>query len=133
MTEILIILSIVGICSLFNEAIGRPLATYDPTAIFSCYTDFICKRIIINQGLKQVGPEDSTRKDNAAAENMYKLARFEQAKPYIGKLKWLFCGYCISTRISFILIPLWIYNFGLVGILYFGAHLFFNIFLTKTH
>lgn len=131
MTEILIVLSIVGCCHLFNEAIGRPLAVYEPTAIFSCYTDFICKLIIRRNNFQPKGSEQY-REDNEAAENIYKIARLDQAKPYIGKLKWLLCGYCISTRIAFFLIPFWIYNYGIIGILYFGTHLFFNIYLSKT-
>lgn len=130
MIEILIVISIVGVFGLFNEAIGTPFEKYDPKAICAWYTDFVCN--IINGRNEatptQLNPTPSDDKSTQRTiEQMNMLYRFEEASKHIGSWKWLICGYCLSTRAALILIPFWTYIYGPTGLLYTGLHLFLNI------
>lgn len=132
MTEILIVISIVGFFGLFTEAIGNPLEKYDPKAICSWYTDLYAKFINIGQisAPQEITPRGhETDAELTNIKNFNKQYRFDHAKQFIGSSKWLICGYCFSTRIALCLIPIWINIYGLKGILYTGLHLFLNLFL----
>lgn len=132
MTEILIVISIVGFFGLFNEAIGTPYEKYDPKAICSWYTDLFARFINIAQMTvpNEIEPKGTeTAKELRFIKHTNMIYRLDHAKQFIDSSKWVLCGYCLSSRIAITLIPVWIYFYGPKGILYTGLHLFLNLLL----